>query len=225
MHRSGTSCLTGITQRFGVELGDVFTENPFNKKGNRENARIMSLNNDVLATNGGSWDMPVLATSWTKEQCIERDEIIDNLTSTNSSHWGFKDPRTLLTLPFWSESIKPQFIGTVRHPAMVAHSLNKRDPNNISIEKGLSLWLYYNQQLLDLAKKHCFPIVNFDLPPKDYLTDTTSKLTILGLDTEMSHSASEFFDQSLRNNLIDSHHTYTLPNKISDLYAKIINLT
>ena len=35
MHRSGTSCLTGIMQRMGIELGEVFTENEFNKKGNR----------------------------------------------------------------------------------------------------------------------------------------------------------------------------------------------
>ena len=38
MHRSGTSCLTGIMQALGVHLGEVFTESTWNKKGNRENA-------------------------------------------------------------------------------------------------------------------------------------------------------------------------------------------
>ena len=47
MHRSGTSCLAGSLQQAGLELGDVFTSNPFNKKGNREHRDVMtSLNLD-----------------------------------------------------------------------------------------------------------------------------------------------------------------------------------
>mgnify|MGYP004104874427 FL=1 len=68
MHRSGTSCLTGTIEQCGVALGEVFTENPYNKKGNRESAQIQALNNDVLETNGGAWDRPVAVTQWTFEQ-------------------------------------------------------------------------------------------------------------------------------------------------------------
>ena len=68
MHRSGTSCLTGTIEQCGVALGEVFTENPYNKKGNRESAQIQALNNDVLETNGGAWDRPVAVTKWTDQQ-------------------------------------------------------------------------------------------------------------------------------------------------------------
>jgi len=58
MHRSGTSCLTGLLEDAGVPLGDVQKENPHNPLGNQENLRIMHLHDAVLAANGGSWDAP-----------------------------------------------------------------------------------------------------------------------------------------------------------------------
>jgi len=222
MHRSGTSCLTGIMQRAGVELGEVFTANPHNKKGNRESAQIMALNDQVLAFNGGSWDEPVMVTKWNNQQRGERDAIISNLTSAAADYWGFKDPRTLLTLPFWHETIRPQFIGTVRNPVRVARSLSKR--GNIPLEKGLSLWLYYNQQLLKLAQEHQFSIVNFDLPVEEYLSDVITKLTKLGLDAEKSKSATEFFDHSLRTQLMDTIDDQPLPEDVANLYQELISL-
>lgn len=222
MHRSGTSCLTGIMQRAGVELGEVFTANPHNKKGNRESAQIMALNDQVLAFNGGSWDEPVMVTKWNNQQRGERDAIISNLTSAAADYWGFKDPRTLLTLPFWYEAIKPQFIGTVRHPVSVARSLNKR--GHMPIEKGLSLWLYYNQQLLSLVKEHQVPIVNFDLPAEDYLSDAVTKLTSLGLDAKKTKSATVFFDRSLRTQLIENIDDERLPKEVSNLYRELTSL-
>ena len=60
MHRSGTSCLTGILQNFGVELGEVFTENPHNKRGNRENSRIVFLNEALLTYNDAAWNKPAV---------------------------------------------------------------------------------------------------------------------------------------------------------------------
>ena len=87
MHRSGTSCLTGILQGCGVELGEVFTCNPHNQRGNRENARIMILNDAILAHNGGAWNDPVDVQNWTAEHIIERDEIINELASGGAKHW------------------------------------------------------------------------------------------------------------------------------------------
>lgn len=222
MHRSGTSCLTGIMQRFGVELGEVFTANPHNKKGNRESAQIMSLNDNILAFNGGSWDEPVIVAKWNQQQREERDAIIAELSYAAFDHWGFKDPRTLLTLPFWSEAIEPQYIGTVRHPVSVARSLKKR--GDMPIEKGFSLWLYYNQQLLRLAQEHDFPIVNFDLPTETYLSDASRKLASLGLDEEKSKSATEFFDKNLRTQLLENTDDEPLPEEVSNLYRELIRL-
>jgi hypothetical protein len=58
MHRSGTSCLTGTLESWGVVLGDVHRGNPFNAKGNRESQKIMDLHDRIMAANGGSWLRP-----------------------------------------------------------------------------------------------------------------------------------------------------------------------
>ena len=58
MHRSGTSCLAGSLQASDLELGEVFTANPHNKKGNRESERVMALHESLLEMNSASWDQP-----------------------------------------------------------------------------------------------------------------------------------------------------------------------
>ena len=59
MHRSGTSCLTGLLEDAGVCLGNVSKQNPYNRKGNQENLQIMYLHDAVLDDNRGSWNNPL----------------------------------------------------------------------------------------------------------------------------------------------------------------------
>ena len=192
MHRSGTSCLTGIMQSFGVELGEVHTENPANKKGNRENSRIVNLNEALLIHNGGTWNEPVVVSRWTKPMLRERDAIIKELSGRDAERWGFKDTRTLFTLPFWIEAIpKTRFIGTFRHPQRVALSLNKRD--GASFESSWELWRLYNARLLEFASANHVALVDFDSDPDVYLDDTITKLLGLGLDPNKADTARSFF--------------------------------
>lgn len=221
MHRSGTSCLTGITQQFNVELGEVFTENLHNKKGNRENGRILYLNEHVLGTNGGAWDKPVLVSKWSKEEAGERDAIIRELQQRADEHWGFKDTRALFTLPFWLEVLEtPNFIGTFRHPQRVAMSLNNRD--GTPFEASWELWHTYNTRLLEVAAEYNFPITNFDLPDNEYLDDVLSKLVQIGLDEKHTDSARKFFDSGLRNQTSIEVDTVDLPQHVNELYEQLL---
>ncbi|MEE4185929.1 MAG: sulfotransferase family protein, partial [Gammaproteobacteria bacterium] len=198
MHRSGTSCLTGIMQQLGVELGEVYTENLHNRRGNRENSRIVMLNDALLNSNGGAWNRPTVVSHWNAEQAAERDAIVRTLRGRASPHWGFKDPRTLFTLPFWLQAIdKPLFIGTYRHPLRVALSLQSRDGSTLAA--GWELWLQYNQRLLDLANAHRFPLTDFDQDDATYLDDVLGKLVGLGLDPARVTQARQFFAPELRN--------------------------
>ena len=156
MHRSGTSCLTGILQQGGLALGDIIVEAPHNKKGNRESPAIMALNNDVLSYSDGSWDSPPGRLGWNAEHELERARIVS--LYSGKTDWGFKDPRTLLTLPFWLEGlhdVKIDFIATFRHPLSVAKSLRARQPD-FAIESGLALWHAYNAKLLEQHKRVAF---------------------------------------------------------------------
>src|SRR5690242_7651516 len=119
MHRSGTSCLTGMLEDAGVFLGNVSKQNPHNKKGNQENLEIMRLNDAVLAANGATWDRPPESEAdWSREQ----KEALQAILSQYAGHarWAFKDPRTMFTLSGWREALPElQFIGTFRHPSAV----------------------------------------------------------------------------------------------------------
>lgn len=217
MHRSGTSCLTGMVEQCGVNLGEVFTQNPFNKKGNRESAPIQAINNEVLAQNGGAWNQPVLASQWDDSLRQARDKILDQLIPGDGSWWGFKDPRVVFTLPFWLEAIdQPNFIATFRHPHRVAMSLNHRD--GLELSAGYELWRLYNAQLLKWLTDFSVPLVDFDLPDRAYRNDVAANLDRLGLSGADNEN---FFDASLRNQSIVALDDVTLPSQVSKVYEEL----
>ena len=217
MHRSGTSCLTGIAEQCGVMLGEVFTENPHNKKGNRESAKIQELNNDVLRTNGGAWDRPVDVTRWTTDQSKRRDEILDGFRQGYGLWWGFKDPRAVLTLPFWLEAIgDPRFIGTYRHPYYVALSLEAR--NQMTLDDSYKLWQTYNERIITYIERFEFQLVDFDLDDREYRKDVADKLQRLGLKSQSNES---FFDPELRTHSRGSLEDCNLPTSVTEIYQKL----
>lgn len=195
MHRSGTSCLAGSLQEAGLYLGEVNTAAPHNAKGNRENHAIMDLQDDLLRANGGNWDAPPAQVIWKTEHRARRDAII--ATYPIDRIWGFKDPRTLLTLPGWLEALPSvRFVGTFRHPLAVAASLHAR--NGLALEKCLTLWTIYNRLLLDYHRQFDFPMVCFDWSPERYrqrLLTITPTLNLI-----VPTAGFSFFESALRRN-------------------------
>lgn len=199
MHRSGTSCLAGSLQQYGVHLGKVFEQNPHNKKGNRENADIMKLNDALLAANGGSWDRPPSIIRWNREHKKTRDTIIQEFVESGNQVWGFKDPRNLITLEFWMDGLRNadlRLVGSYRHPLLTAKSLNAR--NNIPMEKGMLLWEIYNNKLMELYARNKFPILSFDVEVEEYQRAIYWVLEYLAIPPN-KNTQELFFDESLRH--------------------------
>lgn len=221
MHRSGTSCLTGILEGFGVHLGHVLKSNSDNTKGNRENPRVMALNESLLEANGGSWRDPVLVRRCSMAHRHQRELIFRRLAG-NQVDWGFKDPRLLFTLPFWQEASEPRCIGTFRHPLRVALSLQHRQSSGMPFMQGLQLWYRYNLRLLQLHRRAPFPLVDFDLPEKDYVEDAVIKLLKLGLDAGRVNAATAFFDHDLRHQTCSNIDDTKLPAPVQSLYEDLL---
>ena len=198
MHRSGTSCLAGCLQAAGLPSGVVQDWNFDNQRGNREQADIIQLNDAVLKASGGSWDKPPQKIQWETEHEVDRDRILSAALSEDEA-WSFKEPRTLLTLPFWSEGIQaPIFVGTFRDPIKVAISLFLRPSASIPIRKGIELWCEYNQRLLGLVEKKDFPIISFDLPVNQYRTQLGLMVSHLSQHIEMNADrAASFYEDKL----------------------------
>lgn len=196
MHRSGTSCLAGSLEEAGLYLGEVNTAAPHNAKGNRESRAIMDLQDDLLRANGGEWDAPPEQVVWPPEHRARRDAIIAGYPTDRI--WGFKDPRTLLTLSGWLEALPSvRFVGTFRHPLAVAASLYAR--NQVPVEKSLDLWVAYNRLLLDYQQRFEFPIVCFDWSPERYGQCLQALAPVLNLAVPAEGFA--FFESALRRNV------------------------
>ena len=218
MHRSGTSCLAGCLESAGLQLGEVVEWAPFNLKGNRENLDIRALNDDVLATSGGAWDAPPAQLRWTPAQEARRDAIVEGLSALGDL-WGFKDPRVVLTLPFWQERVgKLRVAATFRHPLAVAQSLAARQ--DVPLERGIWLWREYNERLLRYVRQSEAALVSFDAPREEYLGALRATVAYLGLDQPAGIEArlDSFFEESLRRQSRTTGSAATLSAEVGSLY-------
>lgn len=196
MHRSGTSSLAGSLEACGLYLGEVSQYNRHNTKGNREHRFVISLNDQLLTANGGSWDRPPETMVWDQEMAAQRDAWVRRQRQPDRSRWGFKDPRTLLTLPFWLEGLAHvQLVGTYRHPDSVVKSLASR--GSIDVVQGMFLWRFYNRKLLETWDRTPFPIVSFDANAEQY-RDSLKKLARY-LQLPDCEDGNDFFESSLRH--------------------------
>lgn len=211
MHRSGTSCLTGCLEDAGVFLGEVSRRNDFNVKGNRENKDVRSLHDVLLKENGGGWDEPPPRVTWKKKHKKTRDRIIRGFS--NHPIWGFKDPRTLLTLNGWLEALPDlKFAGIFRDPLLVARSLKRR--NALPLERGMDLWCLYNRKLIQYHDLFGFPLVSFDEDPFQFTEKVRRLITLLGLGLDTGNV--DFFRPELRHVNTDEHRE--LPDQCRQIY-------
>ncbi len=194
MHRSGTSFLIGSLQKAGLFLGTYFDWNPHNRRGNRENPEVFALHEDLLASNGGSWDDPPEVVTWSRHHLDRGRALLSKYAGDGL--WGFKDPRTLLTLSGWKRLTNDiRFVGIFRNPIAVAHSLRVR--NGLSSEKAMSLWNHYNCLLLDEYDRRPFPLICFDWQEHILHEKINEIVTTLGL--QRIDRNNHFFASDLRH--------------------------
>lgn len=146
-----------MLQSLGIECGQsLIPAGPGNETGFWENARIVEVQENLLAKLGRVWHGPMgthpLPRGWldTAPAKRARDQLVRivlrELGETDGV-WGFKDPRTTRLLPLWQSvfaeaGAEPHYILSVRHPASVCRSLNTR--NGVDLERGQLVWLLYN---------------------------------------------------------------------------------
>lgn len=138
---------------------------PDNKAGFWENLRFVELNDEILASLGGGWDLPSSAPDgWElRTKMIPLRDRATNLIQRFDSRepWGWKDPRNSLTLPFWKSLIPDlKVVICLRHPLEVAKSLYKRGYSSEAF--ALRLWLAYNQPLLSIVAPENRVITHYD---------------------------------------------------------------
>ncbi len=210
MHRSGTSAVSGALSNIGVFLGqNLFKPQAgVNEKGFFENSTLVKINERLLTSFYSSWDDPLafLMDVRKKDFGSLHSEAVDFLKSEylEHKHWGMKDPRTTLLLPFWQNvfndlDVKPFYLIMIRDPAEVCLSLFKRD--GFSAEKSLLLWLNYTFCCFEKYDAESHLVMNYDFlldePESSLQKVINAYAPELSTDLE---KGSGFVTKSLKNN-------------------------
>lgn len=125
-----------------------------NPEGYWENMRFLTLNEEILQRLKGGWDLPPqVSPGWENAPEIaslrkEARSCIESLDGQR--HWGWKDPRNSLTLPFWQQLLPDlKVLICVRDPYQVAQSLARR--GSASQVFSMQLWQAYYERALAAA--------------------------------------------------------------------------
>lgn len=154
MHRSATS-LIAKSINTQISMGDnLLPPDKSNPHGHFEDLDFLSINKRILRSAGGNWRNPPTHKAILSQSPKFEQEIKNLIQSKNknSKLWGWKDPRTSLTIPLFHNHLSnPHYIYIQRDPNSVAQSLHRR--NNIPIEEGLYLYKIYNKRIKDFLEK------------------------------------------------------------------------
>jgi hypothetical protein len=222
-HRSGTSMLCRLLNLCGVYLGnesDLLMERPGNPKGCWEHLVFAEFNTKILNHLGGTLeDPPVFAANWLEDPEIRsiREDAAAFVEETFGARqdWGWKDPQTTITLPFWRQIVPNlRAVISVRNPLDVAASVRIHDGQRATERKALALWQYYTEAAL----RHTTPADRFIVFYEDFFANPRQALepvlAFLDLPPIAPGSAREaeiesFIDPSLK------HHGHTFNDVVA----------
>lgn len=231
MHRSGTSALTGVLQKMGIELGsELLPATIENEKGYFENIKIMDLNDRILLENKSVWS-DTKYDFFIDENLFdiyvkEAKEILDE-EFQYSKIFAIKDPRLCLIFPIWEEALKQlkiqvKIILPYRNPFEVAKSLKTR--NAFSTEKSLMLWSKYFYHAEFYSRNHERIFVDFALLVTNLSEQIKRIESFLGIKKDDKTEIEQFIDSALKHkNISYSNIKESIPAFVRDIVLLMKN--
>ncbi|WP_091737766.1 sulfotransferase family protein [Phenylobacterium immobile] len=160
MHRSGTSLLSEIIHRLGVDMADESDRaSPKNPRGFWERPVLNAFHDRVLEAIGRPLRSPAHAGlfphDWWKTEAVQaiKAEMKTWLAArlvAEPGLWGFKDPRACRLLPLWEEvmedlGLRPVYVWALRPGGEAAASMAKKSPGDriLSLVECEAMWLAY----------------------------------------------------------------------------------
>jgi hypothetical protein len=190
--RSGTSLTMRLINLLGVGIGPeedlqppLEAENP---SGYWEPRWMMELNDEILASLGTVWWRPLQADpGWERHPDLdplrERARNLLEQKFGSASLWGWKEPRTTLTLPFWQELVpNARYLICLRNPADAVSSFQRRPEPNLPIRAWGDLWLEYTARALQETHGHPRLLVFYEDFFRDGREEIARIASFLGLD-------------------------------------------
>jgi GT2 family glycosyltransferase len=229
-HRSGTSMVTRLLHRCGLNLGatsDLMPPQADNPEGFWEHLGFVALNDELLSELGGAWDLPPKPNEDFTSTRLDPLRFKARLLIEKfdpACVWGWKDPRNSLTVPFWQQLLPGlKTIVVVRNPLEVAHSMRER--NGTSYSFGLRLWEIYNRRLVEASSGKHRLVTHYDFFFQEPELELRRITDFIGLADAKTSSAASLVAPRKRHthftidDLIDAH----VAPEVIELYRALIN--
>ena len=157
MHKSGTTLVSQLLHRSGIDMGDGFEDGRSYDQGNQwERREAYLVNLDLVGGRETAYfslhhyrEIKGLPSS---AQASAMREIILRCAS-KGGHWGFKEPLTCLTYTAWKSVLPPhRVVGVYRNPLEVMnHYMNKYKGGFSRADiawRILRAWSHYNKGMM-----------------------------------------------------------------------------
>ena len=163
MHHSGTSILAEVLHRSGVFM-------QANMPHHESKFFTVEINDKLIMGGGDNWArQPIMPVS---EAMAKLDEVRARIQKRaykkyfeagydGHSRWGFKDPRTCVTLPLFLEIFpEAQLLHIIRQEDDVAASLAANDKKGVGVKSDLNFWRELQRQYVaracEFGQRHKF---------------------------------------------------------------------
>lgn len=234
MHRSGTSIVAKSLELYDILIGSNLLpgglENP---KGFYEDQDILQLNKDILSALNSRWDYLSCESianlpADDKEKFEQRAHAIAAKNFFGKGLWGFKEPRTLRLLSFWSDffgrwDIVPKYIIVTRNPDDIAESLFLR--NLLPYMHSYALIAVYYRDLLEIMRSNQVALIDYDQlldSPKDELTRVGKQLNLPVPDEErLRIFCSDFISKDLKRSCGEQAIKHPIRDTLLKIHQKL----
>jgi hypothetical protein len=232
VHRSGTSAYTSAIAALGLTVGDenaLLAPDENNPRGYWEPAKLVDLNDRILACWRASWFSPRL---WERPDTLHglpepiTREMADFVAqwSRAGKPWVWKDPRLCITYRYWAPLLPKHVLVIVeRDPREIAASLATRD--ELTPLAAIALWEVYARAILVDLVQHLHIVVRYqDLIER--ATDTLKSLAdflnaSLGIPLASVELASARVEPSLRHKTSPPPDVYRLTRIQQQLHQRL----
>ena len=139
-HRSATSLVAKALHEAGVHMGDnLLSGLPDNPEGHFEDLDFLEKNVEILG--GDIWNNADIELNEADTRSLIQDKNTRPL-------WGWKDPRTSITVDKYYQHLDdPVILALFRKPELVGMSLARR--GDMSEAEGTALAKAYNKKIID----------------------------------------------------------------------------
>lgn len=160
-HASGTSLVSHLMIQLGVHMGNHFI-GPVRGFPVYEDGDFVRMNARIMKDAGGNWSNPPLvrrvkATAGKPYFAKAIPQLIAK--KTQKKVWGWKDPRTSITIPAYHEHLQsPHYVTVFRDRRAVAKSILKRGPSAKNLHQWMDVASKYNEAIRQFLEEVDSPV-------------------------------------------------------------------